>query len=72
MFFQSSQPLDFTQKSCLLSNIVTFFFCAVHFFCFVLVQAHAQMFVVSLDFLLPVSQDEDLSASENLHNTGEK
>lgn len=29
-------------------------------------EARTQMFVVSLGFLFPVSQDEDFSASENL------
>lgn len=52
--------------SCLLSNPVTFF-CAV-----LDLQAHAQTFVISLDFLLPLSQHEDLSASKNLYNTGGK
>lgn len=52
--------------SCLLPDTVIFF-CAV-----LDLQAHVQMFVVSLDFLLPVTQDEDLSASEIFSNTGEK
>lgn len=52
-------------NSCLLLNTITFFGAVSD------LQAE-QVFVFSLDFLLPVSQDEDLRASENLQNTGEK